>query len=153
MDTSDFGYLFRKHIGLSRTKSDKYIFVVTLIIFAGIEYIFGSNNIEMIWNKYEHNYILTLIQGISGSLCIIYLCKLVKYLPIVSYIGRYSLIALSMHTMLIPFIKVSENSNINLLLLVLVLCPVIYLFKKFLPRLCAQKPFIKFDPDRNKIEI
>lgn len=48
-----------------------------------------------------------------------------------------------MHSILIPYIKIFENPDLNLLALILVLCPAIYVFKTYLPKICAQQPFFK----------
>ena len=118
-------------------------FLLSLLIFIAIQYFTGPNHIEMIWNKYSQSYPITVLGGITGSISIIYLCKFIRWIPIVSYIGRYSLIALAMHGILIPYIRFFINPDLNLLILVLVLCPTIYVFKTYLPKMCAQQPFFK----------
>lgn len=122
---------------------DTVYFLLSLLTFITIQYTTGPNHIEMIWNKYSQSYLITVLGGISGSTTIIYLCKFIKRVPIISYIGRYSLIALAMHSILLPHIKFFSNSNLNLLVLIIVLCPTIYIFKTYLPKLCAQQPFFK----------
>lgn len=137
------GFIFRKKLNLlDETPKDKYYFIIALSIFILTQYTMGPNYIEMIWNKYTQSYIITIISGVSGSLSIIYLCKFIKKVPIISYIGRYSLIALATHSIFIQYLKIyNTNPNITLLTLIIILCPAIYYIKKYFPKFCAQEPY------------
>ena len=83
-----------------------------------------------------------------------FLCQRVKRpVPVISYFGRYSLIILGTHYFLIGPLKqvfgallpqLAGTTAIYLITLLLVLVmeyPVIYLLRKYLPRLTAQEPF------------
>lgn len=138
------GGVFRTHLNLlEHSKRDVIYFILSLIIFIAIQYYLGPNEINMMWNKYSQPYVFTVLGGISGSLIVIYVCKFIKCIPIVSYIGRYSLIALAVHSIIMPYIAITPNDYINFLILILCLCPIIYICKTYLPMLCAQKPFFR----------
>lgn len=138
------GNIYRKINGLAPSKNDILFLILTVSLFIFIQLYYGPNDINMMWNKYSSPYIPTVLGGVSGSLSIIYICKYIKYIPIISYIGRYSLIVLSTHILLIPLIKnISTNPYINLFILIIFSCPIIYLFKTYFPKYCAQAPLIK----------
>lgn len=139
------GSLFRRklHI-LEKSKNDYLFLLISLIIFLTIQFFLGYNQIDMSWNRYSQCYTITVLGGISGSLTIIYLCKFINKIPIISYIGRYSLIALGTHIILLPYIRMLvDNPNLQILILLLLLCPIIYVFTHYFPKFCAIKPFIK----------
>ena len=92
------------------------------------------------------------ITGILGSLGIIYISKIIHWLPIISYLGRYSIMVLVTHKILmIPFIWIILKINLSKIcsfyliasLMILSYLIIIPIMKKFLPHVTAQKDVIK----------
>lgn len=138
------GFVYKKHINLERNKFDVIYLVISISIYLFILLYWGNNNIEMIWNKYSLPYFPTVLGGISISLSLLYICKFLKRVPIISHIGKYSLIVLSTHTILIPFInKISVYPYLNILIIILISYPIIYILKTYFPKFCAHPPLIK----------
>jgi fucose 4-O-acetylase-like acetyltransferase len=92
------------------------------------------------------------ICGLSGTLGIIFLAKYLKDLPFFSYWGRYSIMILLTHGLLlqvyIPIIKKIPVSDTLLEIILLVITMFSYnilipIMKKYLPYVTAQKDVIK----------
>ncbi len=139
---------FSKRFILQKNKYD-YIFCLSFIsIFILTEYLYGPFHIDFSWNEFSNNYFIIAFIGIIGSLMIIYISKLINYIPILNYIGRYSIIVLGSHLF---FISILNRFNINpylkLCILITLMCGCIYLIKKYFPRFCAQEPFFKIESE------
>ena len=144
-----FGYLLKKTKLLIPNRFDKYnlLFAICLwIIVICMERLFDIGNLSFHYNRYHGIYLLDMITAICIVLSILYLCKVIKYLPIVSYCGRYSIILLCTHHMYYRPLIVINNRFIPTYsvelsaVFTVVLCVIsIPLCKKFIPYFCAQK--------------
>ena len=90
------GYLLKKSNILLPSKFDKYNWLI-FILLIGIT-ILTSIKLSLHVNI-QHNGIPIICYLIStlGVLAILFLCKIVNYVPLVSYFGRYSIIILVTH--------------------------------------------------------
>lgn len=154
-----FGYFLRNHTSIlykentKRTKLFSYIFfVVSMVIIRCFNY----GWLSVIGNTYGD--IKGLIQvypyGIMGTCAVLLLSKAIGRVPVLSYIGRYSIIVLCTHvfamrSMALCFRDTIENKSMCLLvvylttiLLCLALIPVV---KKYLGVFTAQKDLIRLD--------
>lgn len=96
----------------------------------------------------------TYLIAVSSVMSILFLCKAVRWLPVVSYLGRYSIVLLCVHhliyrPLIVIFTKLGINPP-NLLICVIAgtlilsaLC--IPICKRWLPWFVAQKDLIKFN--------
>ncbi|MCD8031948.1 MAG: acyltransferase [Bacteroides sp.] len=80
---------------------DKLIPVV-VILSACILY-FSSSSPGMRTNNYSGNIFQLYIAAFAGIFSIMLLCKKIKHIPVVSYLGRYSIITLSIHGPILHF--------------------------------------------------
>lgn len=145
------GYIvFRKTQILKPQAWDKYLPIIIIISFAlilplGVDYSFRLN-------KFTTRAALTVYPcGILGVFGIVMLAKTIKQLPLVSYLGRYSIMILVTHVDVynvyaailkysgIPF---DIAFYINLLATILSYLAIIPLMKKFMPYVTAQKDII-----------
>lgn len=104
-------------------------------------------------NSYDCGIQALYLTGILGSIGVLLTCKVISRLPLISYIGRYSIVVLGIHHVIIEGLK-SLMLNIHLsplclhaviLAIVLILSLAsIYLLKKYVPFLIAQKDIIRF---------
>ncbi|MBQ9466993.1 MAG: acyltransferase [Muribaculaceae bacterium] len=123
--------------------------IFTLIIL----YYFASE-INMSHRVYPNYFLLYLLPCLA-IMSLLFLCQYIKRpVPIISYVGRYSIIVLGTHYFVLFPIKALISSllppptidEIQLFLLTL-LCtlalefPIIYFLKKYLPRFTAQQEF------------
>jgi fucose 4-O-acetylase-like acetyltransferase len=93
--------------------------------------------------------------GISGILFIMLLGKLIQHLPVINYLGRYSLVTLGIHGPILHFISPLIARYITneymffvvALLVTLSLCLAFTpLILKLFPHLVAQKELITYHP-------
>lgn len=136
------------------TLRNKIIFVLLFGIICNIlsHYMIDKNHLCI--------YIICfIISGISGSIMIISLSSIFKRIPIISFYGRYSIIILVSHEIVISFtdrLLYSRFNSFGYIDLVLVLFvsasqyPIILLFKKYIPWFVAQKNIIGNEENMNK---
>ncbi len=97
---------------------------------------------------------LGILAGVFGALMVIVIASIVKYVPFVSYLGRYSIILLLTHGLLLRLLEplcreiaTVANSYVAVLattVLALATYIVIIPFScKFIPKLTAQRPLLK----------
>lgn len=142
-----------------RKRNLVFITLLCLLVSYGI-YLLYDSHIVFMSTEIEGNALLAYINSLSFVIAIMALCKLMVWLPVISYLGRYSIILLGLHAPLliyIPYIAFRLfGYHINLLyilpfiFLICWLC--IPLMKKYLPHFVAQKPLIPiFRFTKNKI--
>ena len=135
------GYLFRQSVGIEYNKSRDRIGYV-LILPALVAYVMLRGYVSMAENNYAIPYWQLLLMMLSLYVGVFYLCKWVGKVPLVTYLGRYSLIVLCTHLMVIPLLmgvslrlfdhnmSVVTTSVLTLILLRWIIVP---FCKKYLP--------------------
>jgi fucose 4-O-acetylase-like acetyltransferase len=102
--------------------------------------------------------LIAYICGITGTLFIISLSKMIKHLPGISYYGRYSIMILCTHTQIMKIIlkvvcKIFENiwicEFITFVITMLSYFVIIPLFIKYLPYVTAQKDLLQYSSLKN----
>ena len=105
-------------------------------------------------NIYQIPFALTLLGGAIGAIGILILSKQIGRLPLVSYFGRYSIIVLTTHVILINAIRECVNALFGIehpqwlclpmiAIVILAEIPLIALLRRYLPYLFAQKELLK----------
>lgn len=155
-----FGYLIRNfsNILYDEMKKIYYIlFVLSLTALLLIYYIIEHrylSSLNFIQNIFGVNIISLYLGGISGSYCILVIAKYLKYLPVFSYIGRYSIVVLLTHQPLLFVIRnvyyqlgLSQEGFLNnfiiFIIIILLSLPIIKFCVRFLPYCFAQKDILK----------
>jgi fucose 4-O-acetylase-like acetyltransferase len=96
-------------------------------------------------NRLECNFLVADLLSIAGVFGLLMVLKPIKWLPVVSMIGRYSIVALCLHNILLALINgfLKPISCEMAFVLTVVACWVVTpLFVKFLPWFTAQKDLI-----------
>lgn len=138
------GSLIKKRSNiLEKNNYDRYAYIIA-IIFLLVSFILGAiNNEGTVFyhaNEYTGSIILNYLQSISIILAAIFFFKKIKRIPIVSYLGRYSIIALGLHCIFIAiFNSLAKAGIIN------VDCYIIYPLVVFLCIICI-KPLTNYFP-------
>lgn len=113
---------------------------------------FTATFVGMRTNNYAGNIFQFWPSAFAGIFMIMLFCKKFKKLPVISYMGRYSVITLGIHAPLLHFeypvvsrfIHNEWGQAIALLLLTLTVCIIATpIFLKLIPQAVAQKDFIK----------
>ena len=119
-------------------------FVISALIFGYSIYLLGNGYIFYAGNRYSVNLICLFIGGGAGVLLVILISKMINKLPLISYVGRYSLIVLLTHQLYLFILRniiyqlniQQDNIVISFLLFVIVVIltiPTILFCKKYLP--------------------
>ena len=124
----------------------------SLIFFVCILFLFFFNvdNVDLAQTLFGNNFISFYVSSLTGITAIVILSQIVNRLFYLSYIGRYSLIALGCHVMIIISFKgiFPDITVWQLSLAVLAVLPFfIYIFSKYFPYFTAQKSLIKISYD------
>jgi fucose 4-O-acetylase-like acetyltransferase len=120
---------------------------------------FTATTLGMRTNNYAGNIFQVYIAAFAGIFMIMLLCKKVKEIKVISYLGRYSIITLSIHGPILHFLGPLVSRYIHnswaqasvLLLITLSICILLTpVFLKVIPQMVAQKDLLKVKQDHTK---
>lgn len=121
---------------------------VALVACAMTASYFNKSYFEFYLNSVHGDLFSVYVVAAAMVVGVLLICKQIKYIPYVSYLGRYSVIALGFHMSMIPILTHLQNkfgtpSDIVNFLLLLVIMPLfIVISRKYLPYVTAQKDLI-----------
>ncbi len=156
-----FGFLIRRFsliLNENFTQRDKVIFWVSsavLVMVYVCNKLMGGEIIIYARNEFSINISLLYLGGITGTMSILMIAKKFRCLPIISYIGRYSVIVLLTHLPLLFVIRnllykigiqQSDQLFLNIFIfifIVLLSLPIVKVCIRFLPYFFAQKDLWK----------
>lgn len=148
-----FGYVIsRKTNLLTPQKWDKYLPFLIILFFSIVcvyspFYSLKNNNL----NKFA---VITMYPcGLLGTLGVIFLSKWIKYIPVIVWWGRYSIMLLVSHVYIyyfiasvIPYFSRQNSSwgvlSLNMLITLCICSILIPFYKRYLPYVTAQKDLI-----------
>ena len=144
------GYLLNRKTNFLRpNKSDKYIYLIILACLVIL--VFLSKHVNYANNAYQTSLVATYACGFAGTLGVILISKLIKHLPGITYIGRYSIVILCIHqpvaqtfiTILGKFMPWGQAAEWTVFLLTVITCALLTpLIIRYLPHVTAQKDVI-----------
>ncbi|MDE6339484.1 MAG: acyltransferase family protein, partial [Muribaculaceae bacterium] len=147
------GYILRKFPILYRSKHDRIYLIVSVIVAGCVIWLchkYGTPFIEIVDNKYNGNIFAIYFVSISMVLALLMICKAIRWLPVISYMGRYSIVILGFHAlfpkyvnMLFKLIGVTPSRYIYCLVLIIICWLTIPVCKKLVPSLIAQSDLIR----------
>lgn len=147
------GYLLNKYTDIfKQNKYDKFLPLVILLCFVLVFYVGGKCSYKQ--NVYHINPILQYFCGMAGVFGVIFSAKMLGSLPFITYWGRYSLMILVTHALLLqafmPLVRKFMAGLPQFVIATVVLMAVMFsyqllipLMKRFLPYFTAQKDLIK----------
>ncbi len=156
------GVMIRKLPVLYDTDHDKAILAfAVMVLIAVITYCLMGYTPQIAFqhNRYTGNYPEIIIVSVLMVTCFLILCKAVKWLPVISYFGRYSIIVLGVHNLFLGYAYLPLHwitghtfSQMELLTLTLLLSWIsIPFFKKHFKKFCAQEDLIAIHPPKKQI--
>ena len=144
------GYIFNKFTDILRPNAwDKYLPVLIILCFA-LTFIFGGRCSYM-HNIFRINPFAQYLCGITGTFFVILSAKMIHDLPFISYWGRYSIMILVTHGLLlqiyVPLLRIAHLPIAVTTIIILSVVMFSYqllipLMKKYLPYVTAQKDVI-----------
>ena len=148
------GYMIFRHTDLLKPNpSDRYLPLMIIGAFA-LVYVVGPNVSFRENHFYGYSWLTAYPFGTLGVLGVIWLSKLLKRLPVISYYGRYSIIILVTHDTVFHFfapilkhlgLSVTTEMLLNLLLTMASYMLIIPFMRRFMPHVTAQKDVIKIN--------
>ena len=133
--------------------------IPVFVVLALVVMYFTATTLGMRTNNYTGNIFQVYIAAFAGIFMIMLLCKKVKKIKVVSYLGRYSIITLSIHGPILYFLGPLVSRYIHnswaqasaLLLITLSICLLLTpVFLKVIPQMVAQKDLLKVKQDHTK---
>lgn len=149
------GYVLRKYTAiLQPNRADKWL-PLFFVVAVALTFLFEDG---IYWQKNDfmgNSLVVMLLGGVTGTLMVMFLSKMIGRLPFVSHWGRYSIIILCTHIMLIQLlVKVMEKVGVAAAIgpwpcILLVLAIVMFSYEviiplciRFIPWFTAQKDLI-----------
>lgn len=148
-----FGWWMNRHTRFLAYRVNLWRDVPLLIAGAVILWLFAER-VEYVRNFYVRDGIWYIhLTGIAGTVMVLTLARLIKRLPLVSYWGRYSIMILCTHLLVIRGIVYLAKGHISgwvlftvLLATTLAVCHFLIPFmKRYMPHVTAQKDVIKIE--------
>lgn len=135
------GFILRPHIIRPLTHKRSIILFFSLFI---LLYLTGQYHTGILEHIFGHNPLFFYIAGVSGTICTILLCQRIKHIPGISYLGRYSIIVLGTHYILICLFHSHLQSKLLLFgITTLSMFIIIPICLKFFPYFTAQKDIFR----------
>lgn len=146
-----FGYCLKNSNFLYPNKWDKYNLWFALVLWI-ISFVLEMLLFQRVSFHYNHISVNSVITSTISTLSFLYLCRYIKRLPYISYLGKYSIILLCVHHMIYRPVKVllqttgieiinNEYSVAMVTLILSTLCIPICI--KYIPWFVAQKDLIR----------
>ena len=154
-----FGYYLKKSEILYPNRLDRYNLIFAALFWAVAFVLTRTTDYRLSLHYNGLEGWSTYLISITSVLAVLFLCKTIKHIPFVSYVGRYSIVLLCVHHMIYrPLMVLLPKTGIELLssnwsiaiitLLLSALC--IPVCKKLIPWFVAQKDLIKLPQKREK---
>lgn len=148
------GYLLRSatsFLTAAPRLCDAMLAVLLLGVTIGVDYYYGWADTSYVINDYQLPLLWTLILGLIGTMAVLLLSRLLVRIPLVSFLGRYSIIVLITHsTILFCLYTATERllpdyANewytplVVFIVTIILEIPTILFCRRYLPYLFAQK--------------
>jgi fucose 4-O-acetylase-like acetyltransferase len=146
-----FGYMSNRISWLYPNKCDKYNLLIAVAVIGiafAINYYSANAHISMRENRFVGSALASYVSSALIVAGVLMLCKVVRHIPWVSYVGRYSIVVLGTHMIVLPLILLILKSYdmpmmtrcwISGLVTLAVCSALIPLCIKYLPHFTAQK--------------
>ena len=125
---------------------------ICFIVFCCIVIFFLGERVSYIDNYFSISFPSVYICGMLGSVAVLVLSKEIQYIPLVSYVGRYSIIVLIVHHPLVKLLDaflfwrwswLYNNTFLKFFIVMFITIGFIPLMRRYLPYVTAQKDLIK----------
>ncbi len=139
------GYYLKQTKLLYKSSYDKYNLLFFIILYA-ISYLLSLLRADAHFDSRLN--IISIVDYpliVTSLFALLFLCKAIKHLPIVSYIGRYSLVVLCTHMLVLRSVEfIVDLNTVCLFLITLTISTILIpICIKYFPYFTAQKDLIK----------
>lgn len=145
------GYCLRKYTTILSNDNRFSLKNLSIALIAFLIMYYTRGKVSYLENSYKIPLLQCYLCGVSGTISVLFVSKFLHSLPVFSYIGRYSIIVLSTHMVVLYFITpyinlLVEDKMIQFccaILFTTIICALLIpVFKKLLPWVVAQKDVI-----------
>ena len=146
-----FGWWLRSHTQFLTYEVNLYRDVPLLVVCGVVVWLFASN-VQYMTNTFAPEGIWSIhLTGIAGTIMVLTLARMIKHLPLFSFWGRYSIIILCTHLVIVTALTFKLKSYLvggalfgAVLVITLTVCHFLILFmKRYMPHVTAQKDVLK----------
>jgi fucose 4-O-acetylase-like acetyltransferase len=132
-------------------KFDKWLLPVAALLIA-ISYMMPPTQSAFVFNRFDSNIVTMYLSGACIVLGFLLLCKKIGKVPVITWFGRYSIVVLCFHTVVMQLLEkiistlfpsVEVNAWIYFVMTMAICAGLIPICRKYLPYVTAQKPLIK----------
>ena len=149
-----FGWYLRNYTSfLSWENSLKTFIIATVFVLFFFLVVHNFNHGALYIKSNSYGGLLGMLElypyGIIGTLMVLSISRIIGKVPVLSYLGRYSIIVLCVHCFIIQFVsdllyvKMGESFVITFIIIAFLCVIVIPFFKNYLPWFTAQKDIVK----------
>lgn len=104
------GYLLNRKLQFFGLKiGNGWALLTSIVLFVALHYMYVGENLFYI-NSYGTPLPLIYLSGLLGTLAVLLLSRVIKRLPVISYIGRYSIIVLCTHMAIVRCIIAAASA-------------------------------------------
>ena len=147
-----FGYWLFRHTGFMSSPINPVRDGLLMLACGAIVWFFA---VPTIWANNDFpadaTLLLVYLTGIAGTMMVLILSKFIRHLPLVSFWGRYSIIILCSHQVVITIVShflrqwfTGAWQVLAVLVATLIICHLLILFmRQFMPHVTAQKDVIR----------
>lgn len=156
------GYVMKKtELLLENPRYDRYLLFISIIVLTICILIFetiGSPHLDFLYLDLSGNALLIYIFSTIVVVSVLLICKSIKWLPVISYMGRFSVVILGLHWLFIKayslgysyLISPDLNMPFRFVIVVLACWISIPVVLYFVPGMVAQKDIIRFPKNTKK---
>ena len=147
------GYAVNRYTGIvrsgvsSRIEYELLLMAVcaAVVAFVGWYYDYADTGFRL--NFYGYSIVGMYAAGLAGCIGILVLSRRLRYLPYVSFIGRYSIVVLLTHYPLMYYVDrlITDSAWLAIPLVLAAEVPVILVARRYFPYIFAQKELIPLD--------
>lgn len=147
------GYLLRKLPLLYPSKHEWINWPVSLVMLVACSLYaiaFKTPHVAFLQNEYLGNVFEIYLLSVALVVGLLLLCKAIKWLPIVSYMGRYSIMILGLHNLVIYIlVRLNATTLTQFIVSALVCWLLIPLLKRYAGCFTAQKDIVHISHKKN----
>ena len=151
-----FGHLIMNKTTFLRNDHRFCILLILSLLFLAFTFYFSYGFVDFYRNNIKTSFINLYLFGMSGVTGILLLSKAIKRIPVISTIGRYSIVYLGTHQLFIndikyclifycPYLNCYYIELITFILVIIISTILCFIFLRTIPYLIAQKDFISIN--------
>lgn len=138
--------MLRRH-GILSVSLGHRVTAALFVMFCFLWWAFSVGNVDLNMNMYGDNYLFFYASAMCGIGAVWTVCRTLRHVPVLSYLGRYSIVVLGMHGPMLQYaihqLHITDCYLLTLGILALTI-PMIWLLTRLFPWLTAQRDIVEW---------